>query len=76
MSITFDSNKWSNPARARDYENSHATTNSMVLVPAKELRYFKVHTAQSDALFSQIVSQGKKINPVNIAEPAEADSEK
>lgn len=56
MSITFDSDKWSNPAKARDYENSHTTSNTMVLVPAKELRYFKLHSTQSDALFSQIVS--------------------
>ena len=75
MSITFDSSKWSNPARARDYENSHVTTNKMVLVPASELRYFKMHTAQSDELFSQIVSQGEKIKPINFADSAETDSE-
>jgi hypothetical protein len=64
MSITFDSDKWSNPAKARDYENSHAKPKSLVLVPAKELRYFKVHSTQSDALFSQIVSQDGNARPV------------
>jgi hypothetical protein len=45
----------------------------MVLVPAKELRYFKLHSSQSDALFSQIMNDdtGAKRD-----EPAERDPDK
>jgi len=75
MSITFDSDKWSNPAKARDYENSHTRSNSLVLVPAKELRYFKVHSTQSDALFSQIVSQDENAKLVRIPVPAKNNEE-
>lgn len=57
MSITYDPKKWSNPSRARDFESSIKKTKSLVLVPARELRHFKITSDSNPALFSQIVSQ-------------------
>lgn len=66
MSITYDPKKWSNPSRARDFEPSKKKTNSLVLVPARELRHFKITSDGNPALFSQIVSQDEN-KPVIIS---------
>jgi hypothetical protein len=70
MSITYDPEKWSNPSRARDFEPSKKKTKSLVLVPARELRHFKITSGSNSALFSQIVSQDEN-KPVIISKPKE-----
>jgi hypothetical protein len=43
MSITFDFEKWSNPLLRRETEPEPRQSRSPVLVPVKELAYFKAH---------------------------------
>ncbi len=58
MSITYDSEKWTNPLRVWDLESQAKRSKAPEVVALSELRYFRVRDDSSDKADSAYVDEG------------------